>query len=102
MVTKWLPVAQTRQRWSLFDRSAGADYVFFSLKHKTQYDFRFDIYEAANYRLEYDVKVLPIEEYKDKITIPLGQFLKSESHKKIENKAGTVRYRSSGVIRVLD
>ena len=87
---------------AIFDRSPGVDYVFFSLKHKTQYDLHFDKYEAADYRLEYDVKILPIEQYKEKITIPLGQFLKSEDHRKIENKAGTVRYRSSGVIRVLD
>ncbi|MDD7985832.1 sulfatase-like hydrolase/transferase [Lentisphaera marina] len=87
---------------AIFDRSPGADYVYFNLKNKCIFDLSFDHYEEVEYTLHYDVLILPVEEYKAVIDIPLGMFLKSEKHKKIENKEGTVLYRSSGAIRVMD
>jgi hypothetical protein len=87
---------------AIFDRSSGEDYVFFSLKDRAVFDLSFKDYKKAQYTLLYDVEVLPVEKYNARIKIPLGMFLKSEDHKRIENNQGTVLYRSSGLVRILD
>ena len=87
----------------ILDQDEKTDYVYFNLKEKALYKLAFDGELKGTFSLEFDVKELPLKNYKDEIPAPKSQFWRGPAQGiRIENLNNGLIHRSSGLIRLMD